>query len=260
VALVALSVNTNEPIAAATPEQQIKSTDGEITIKNNQAADVRQTSGKDLLAYAFHTSKHTTFADKINRMSIREPLINKISTDVISLQPLVSAFEPFDVAELAGTAYTDATPLVTTTALPEDAYYREEIYPLLYRDYPVAGSIRITNRDTTTLGFYPARAVSVMSFYLQAAEAGDASTFLTNRLPWSYDLAGVYHRDFIDLQAQIVNTFLGKTQQNQYAYIIMESFPAIRYGNYTVNYQYVMPGGKLGSSAKFAYLQPVKIK
>jgi hypothetical protein len=258
VALVALSANATAPAVVVNNREQLQSADGDITIKNNQAADVKQTSGKDLLAYAFHTSKHTTFADKISHMSIREPIINKVSTDVISLQPLVSTFEPFDVAELAGTSYTDATPLVSTTALPEDAYYREDIYPLLYRDYPVARSIRITNRDTTTLGFYPARAISVMSFYLQAAEQGDASTFLTNRLPWSYDMAGIYHRDFIDLQAQIVNTFLGTAQQNRYANIIMESFPAIRYGNYTVKYQYIMPGGKLGSSAKFAYLQPVK--
>lgn len=257
--LVALSGSTST-VAVTANAEQIKSEDGDIVINNNQASDMLQVSGKDLLAYTFHTSKHATFADKVNRLSIREPVIQKISTDVISLQPVVSSFEPFDLAELAGTAYTASAPMITPIALPEDAYYRDDIYPMLYRDYPVAGKVRIMNRDTAALGFYPARAVPVMSFYLQAVQQEDASTFLTDRMPWSYDLSGIYHRDFIDLQASIVNMFLGTAQQSQYAYIIMHSFPAIRYGNYTVKYQYVMPGGKKGSSAKFSYQQPVKIK
>jgi hypothetical protein len=259
IGLMAVPNDTAAAKSKTSAEQLIKTEDADIAIKNNQADDVLQAGlGKSLIDYAFHTSKHALFADKVKAFSIREPFIGKVSTDVINLQPLMAAYEPFDIPEMTGTAYTGLASLVKVTAVPDDPHYTQDIYPLLYRNYPVANGIRITNRDTTQLGLYPSKSMPILSFYLTAADNDETNPSLSTRLPYVYDLTRIYHRDFIDLQAQIVNRFLGTPQQSQYAYIIMGSYPMMRYGSYKANFRYVLPNGKNGSSGVFAYFNPIR--
>lgn len=258
IGLVAVPLNPTVSQTAATPEQRIKTEDADIAIKNNQAADVLQVGlGKSLVDYSFRTSKHALFADKIKGLSIREPFIGKISSDVIDLQPLMSAYEPFDVPEITGTSYTSDAPLVVATAVPDDNHYRQDVYPMLYRDYPVANTITLY-RDTTELGLYPRRAMAVQSYYVIAADTDISGSDLNTRLPYNYDLSRVYHRDFIDLQAKVVNKFLGTSNQRQYEYIIMGTFPMLRYGPYNVHFQYMLPNGSKGSAGVFSYFNPIK--
>ncbi len=258
IGLVAVPSNPTVSQAAATPEQRISTEDGDLSIKNNQAAEVLQVGlGKSLIDYSFRTSRHALFADKIKGLSIREPYVGKISSDVINLQPLMSAYEPFDVPEVTGTSYTSSTPLVEATGVPDDDHYRLDIYPMLYGNYPVANTIRLM-RDTTELGLYPKRAMAIQSFYVQTAETDDTNPDLSTRLPYAYDLTRTYHRDFIDLQAQIVNRFLGTAQQSQYAYIIMGTYPMMRYGPYKVHFQYRLPDGRKGSAGVFSYFNPIR--
>lgn len=258
IGLIATPSGTSTTETPAVIEQSIKTDDGDLTVKSNQAGDVLQIGlGKSLVDYSFHTSKHISLAEKVNELRIREPFVGKISSDVINLQPLVSSYEPFDIQELTGTVYTNASSLVTAQAIPDDPYYQEDIYPRIYRDYPVANEITL-NRDTTEFGFYPSRAMPIASFYLMEAEKEGPNAITSSRLPYIYDLPRIYHSDFIDLQAKIVNKFLGTPQQSKYAYIILESYPFMRYGAYKVNFQYVFPNGKKGSSATFSYFNPIK--
>ncbi len=259
IGLVATLLDVTTTQQATATEQLITDENGELAIKNNQASEVLQIGlGKSLIDYAFHTSKHARFADKVNSLVLREPYVGKVSSDVINLQPLVATYEPFDIPEISGTPYTSSSPLVVATAVPDDAHYTQDMYPLLYREYPVAGNIVLTNRDTAELGFYPRRAMPVQSFYEDAAELDPTSASISTRLPYVYDLTRIYHGDFIDLQAQIVNRFLGTPRQNDYAYIIMRSFPMMRYGAYRVNFQYVLPNGSKGSSGVFSYFNPIR--
>lgn len=239
-------------------EQVIKNDAGDLTIRQNQASEVQQTDlGKSLIEYSFHTSKHALYSDKIKSITIVQPLIGKISSDVISLQPQVATYEGFDVVELIGTQYSNHRALSVVAALPQDAYYRQDIYPLLYQEYPIANEIRL-HRDTAALGFYPSRALPIMSLYQMQAELSESTGITTTRVPYIYNLPDVYHQDFIDLQTQVVNTFLGTEQQNRYASIIMGGYPMIRAGNYPVKFQYILPNGKRGSSAIFTYTNPIK--
>lgn len=243
---------------AAAIENVIKTEDGELTIKQNQASAIVQAgAGKSLLEYTFRSSRHSRFAEKINGLSIQQPWVGKISSDVISLQPQVSSYEPFDITELVGTSYTDFKSLSVVTAQPTDDYYSNDVYPMLYQNYPIEGNV-ILRRDTAEFGFYPSRALPIMSLYQVEAEREiPTGPILSTRLPYVYDLPKIYHEDFIDLQAQIVNRFLGTAQQNQYAYIILGTYPMIRAGKYNVKFQYVLPNGKWGSSAIFSYENPI---
>lgn len=64
------------------------------------------------------------------------------------LEYILNDSEPFDAVDLVGTAYSGNKPLVKPWATLDDAFYKQWIYPLVYKNYPLAGSIRIRYRDT----------------------------------------------------------------------------------------------------------------
>nr|HPI00203.1 hypothetical protein [Chitinophagaceae bacterium] len=68
----------------------------------------------------------------------------------------------------------------------------------------------------------------------------------------------IYKNDFLDIQNQIVNKYLGSGQAMQFDYLINGYYPFIRRGIYRVKYQYVLPDGKLGSSKVIGYENPIK--
>ncbi|MBC9932772.1 hypothetical protein [Chitinophaga qingshengii] len=260
--VVALPPGSNTGDAVASYSRNDNEEGGSFSVKNNQAQSVtRGDIAKSLLSYALHTSKHATFEDKMASLALQQGLAAKVSSDVVSLQAEVGSYEPFEPAELAGTAYTDYKPMVQPEAIMEDAYYREDINPLLYWNYPINKEIYLTHRNVEEWGIVPSRAITIMSSYLAAAtnpEASPVPGLLQTRLPYVYDLPLVYKQDFTDLQYQLVNRYLGTPEQSKYAYLIKAYYPFIRYGKYKVVYRYILPGGKKGSSKIFEYMNPIK--
>jgi hypothetical protein len=116
----------------------------------------------------------------------------------------------------------------------------------------------LTNRDTADLGFKPVRAMPLRNTYLGEVSNDNFNGYAKTRLPFIYNLPQIYKQDFLDLQNQVVNKFLGTSQQQQYGYLINGYFPFIRQGNYKVRYQYVLPNGKPASSAIVEYQNPIK--
>jgi hypothetical protein len=233
--------------------------DGSYEVKDNKANNVtRSDVVASLLNYTFHSSEHNSFAAKMNTIRLQQSIIGVISSDVISLQSRVNAYEVFDLPEIIGSIYTGNQPLVQATAVLDDAYFTQDIFPKNYKQYPLAGSIELTNRDTTELGLLPVKALPLMSIY--AGELGDDNFngYAKTRMPFIYNLPQIYKQDFLDLQNQVVNKFLGTSQQQQYEYLINGYFPFMRQGNYKVRYQYVLPNGKPASSAIFEYQNPIK--
>ena len=71
-------------------------------------------------------------------------------------------------------------------------------------------------------------------------------------------LAKIYKADFIDLQGQVVNKYLGTASQENYKWLIEGYFPFIREGYYDVQYNYMLPDGSKGTSAIVNYYNPIK--
>lgn len=165
----------------------------------------------------------------------------------------VADYEIFDMHEINGSSYTANKPLIQPVAILDDNYFRDDIYPKNYRTYPLAGNIVFRNRDTALLGLYPVRAIPLMNTYLSEVQAGIENGYAKNRLPYIYNLPEVYKCDFMDLQNQVVNRYLGSPQAYQFDYLINGYYPFIRQGRYKVIYQYVLPGGKTGSSKIIEY-------
>ena len=257
--LVSIPPSSNTTTAATASYQQTQADDSSsFSVKSTQAANVSQTTvTKSLLSYTFHTSQYGTLAAKVNTWQLSNPNIGRVCSDVITLQPLVTPYEVFDLNEMTGTDYTAGQPLVQPVAVPDDVYYQQDIFPRNYQNYPLAGSIVISTRDTSLAGFPPLRALTLSNAYLSELQSNIYNGSASTSLPFIYNLPLTYKEDFLDLQNQVVNQFLGTPEQKQYEYLINGYYPFIRQGNYKVKYQYVFPDGTKGSSAVFNYPNPI---
>lgn len=234
--------------------------EGDVTeITNKQAQDIiRADGGKVLLGYNFHSSAFGTFKEKVDGINGVQDLFGKVSSDVIDLRKTVAQYEAFDLAEISGTAYTNSKPLLQPVALLDNAYYIQDIHPLNYEKYPVAGDIKLS-RDTTELGLAPRKALPILLSYQINVEQGNFNTqFVNQRMPYIYDLPRIYKSDFQELQNQVVNRFLGTPVQKQYEWLINGHFPFMREGNYKVQYRFILPDGSVGTSATVIYNNPIK--
>ncbi|GAA0565087.1 hypothetical protein GCM10009415_54700 [Chitinophaga japonensis] len=237
--------------------QQENGEDGDYSVRSNKASNVsRGDVTKSLLGYGFHTSRYNTFAAKLQSLPLKRGMASRVTSDVVSLQVEVGSYELFDVPELQGTPFTGYEPLVSVHAVTDDIYFREDVDPIIYRNYPVDPEIVITHRDTNEWGIVPTKAITVMADYLAGAASGQPlPATLSVRLPYVYDLPLAYKLDLEDLQYQVVNKYLGSPQQSRYLYLINAWYPLMRNGRYKVAYQYTLPGGIKGTSAIYDYIK-----
>ena len=145
--------------------------------------------------------------------------------------------------------------MVTTEALLDDNYYKNEIFPLIYKGYPLESDLTL-NRNTNTLGVPPTKGVETLVWYQDYLMNNSSSFMLRDYLPYRYNLPFYYKTDFIDLRYKLVNKYLNTTNQdmkNKYDYIINGTFPYIKKGNYNIKLNYTLPGGQLGTSSIFTF-------
>jgi len=231
-----------------------------VQVTGNRATDVvRADTGKTLLNYTFHSSRYGTFAEKMQNMQPGNSTVRKLASDLFTLQQGVTGAEPLDLSELTGTDYTGNVPTVQPLAITDDEFFRSFIYPLNYKNYPVAGDIVISERDTAEFGFVPVRSLPVSLAYQSLVSQGNfTDPAVTGYLPYLYDLPRIYKQDFTDLQYQVVSRYLGTPQQKDYEWLINGYYPMMKPGYYKVNYQFVIPGGIKGSSYIVQYYNPIR--
>lgn len=228
--------------------------EGDINIDNKLAsAQTRSDIGSVLLTYDFASSRYSTFKQKVDNIQKTIPAVNKLSSDLLMFEYETTDMEPFDLAELTGTMQTESKPMVVPAATLDEYYYKEKIRPLIYQDYPVMGEIKIKNRDENELGVPPVKALPLMTKYLNQLEAGQYNGLVTKRFPYYYNLPKVYKDDFVDLQHQVVNLYMGTTNNAAYNRFVSGRFPFISAGAYRIRLDYVMPGGVKGTSSTFEY-------
>ncbi|NDW11241.1 hypothetical protein [Dysgonomonas sp. 520] len=161
--------------------------------------------------------------------------------------------EPFDPAELTGCMQSENKPLISVAATLGEYFYKEKIYPLIYQDYPVDGQFRIQSRNVNELGVPPAKALPVMTTYLNQLESNIYTGLVTKRFPYYYNLPQVFKTDFMDLQSQVINSNLQNTNNASFRRYLTSRFPFISAGDYKIKLQYIMPGDVKGTSSEFEY-------
>ncbi|PKV49305.1 hypothetical protein ATE84_1326 [Aquimarina sp. MAR_2010_214] len=231
--------------------------DGENTVEiKNVSIDGLTTNPEtiEMLSYVFNTSKFDSFSEKIKGKKYRNTFRETLTMRIHKLRMVVKNSEPFDEVDLAGNQYTEQKPLIRAEAVLDDNYYKNEIYPLIYKGYPLKPEFTV-DRDESILGIPPTKGMDELTWYQTYLEAAPDSHFLKERMPYSYNLPYYYHEDFIDIVYNIVNANL--TNPNpKYDYIINAQFPHIKKGKYPARYQYVLPGGITGTSSNVNYINP----
>ncbi|MAQ76153.1 MAG: hypothetical protein CL613_07460 [Aquimarina sp.] len=222
--------------------------DNQVEIRSKQVDDVLINGEKrELLVYSFESSNYTTFAKKMNAYNEVKDLYEHVTYPYgLTLLSAIESFEPFDLVELIGSKYSGNKPLIKASAVMDNAYYRNDIYPLLYQNYPFEGDIKVT-RDTQSVGVPPQEGVEPMSWYLTYLENGlDGEIREYN--PYRYNLTHYYYQDFEDLRYQIISSDLSWQQLVPYQNLIINPFPLMRKGRYKTKLNYLLPGQASGNA------------
>lgn len=167
-------------------------------------------------------------------------------SDVIYLTNTISSQEAFDIVELRGVNYSDSKAIITAESKLNDQYYTTDIFPYLYKDYPLNGNFSISNRDTSELGVIPAKAIPLNAYYMTSIENEVNQSWTKENFPFKYNLPLLYKQDWMDLNNQIVNSYVnGEAGVEVLAQrFINSNFLFMRYGNYEIVMKYNLPGNK----------------
>lgn len=230
-------------------------TENSATVTNAQAyAQNKNDVYKSLLEYTFTTSVHPTFVAKLASLQRTGNIFEIIYADTHALHYLTNPYEVFNEAELYGNQYTDFKPLLTTEAILDDAYYTQTIYPLIYQNYPLDGTITITNRSTNVLGLPPVRSINIPGYYQFELQSNPTSQFVNQRMPFRYNMPYAYKNDHVDLRYQIVNRYMSTpvnfAKYQEFKYLIESTFPLIPLGNYKMKVSYKLLGNEFSSTGE----------
>ncbi|MFH6990491.1 hypothetical protein ACHRVW_22360 [Flavobacterium collinsii] len=226
----------------------------DIKVRENQADALSKAEGSiERLSYSFHTSKYKNFTSKMNSISTESYNFGVLTSDIIYLTNTISSKEAFDIVDLQGVNYSDNKPMISAQSKLNDEYYAIDVYPYLYKDYPLNGSYSISKRDTNELGVIPVKAIPLSAAYITYIGNDTNPSWTRDNFPYKYNMPLLYKEDWIDLKNQIVNAYNnGDTSVELIAKrFIKANFLCMRYGNYEIVMKYNLPGDK--QSKEFTY-------
>lgn len=254
--------------------QQATTTIDSVRVNDNIAMSTNTVSGEastdaffERLMFTFNTSKYNTLERKLKRMNVKDYYTLIGDTQVNGQTVLLSQVgvlglsidnhEPFGVNDIKGTVYTGFKPLLRLEGIPEDFYYTNDIYPLIYKNYPLDGEFRV-NRDVNLLGVPPMKNIELTSWYNHYATHLPNSASLRTTFPYRWNLAETYHSDFKFLQYKLVNKYPRGINEHpeiyeKYGYILHGVFPYLRREYYKVKVEYVLPNKSSGNATTIKY-------
>ncbi|MDE5762408.1 MAG: hypothetical protein K2H68_02720, partial [Bacteroidales bacterium] len=215
------------------------------------ASATKSDKDKTVLCYRFKTGLFKDFKSKMEAVSLnkayRTPIIYMNADgyayvndpDVHYLQANMKARESFCENERQGTLYSGYAPLVQASAdLSEEPYYKQDIYPLVYEQYPYNGTVQF-ERGEGKESVIPTWAVYPSAIYREGS---------TDFFPWIYALPVQYKQDFNAILGSVAHRSL--LMQSPYYAWLGKNFKPIRNGIYPVVLRYVLPDGTVTSEVK----------
>jgi hypothetical protein len=226
-----------------------------IQVSENQADDISKAGEIERLSYQFSTGKYKTFNAKMDAIKTQNYNFGVLYSDVIYLTNTISSQEAFDLVELQGVKYSDNIPLIKAESAVNDDYYTIDIFPFLYRDYPLNGIYSITNRDVNEFGVVPYKAIPLNSTYITYLENDVNLSWTKGNFPFKYNLPLLYKQDWVDLNNQIMNDYVnGKVNAISLAkQFLNNDYLFMRYGPYEIKMKYCLPGNKKTTEFVYAF-------
>ena len=205
-----------------------------------------------VLDYSLRTSEYNTLEQKLTTLKFNSTF-RKVNSDIISLLLQVNSnYELFDVVELEGSQYTGGKPLITAEAILDDAYFNNDIKPLVYGWYPVSG-ITITDRNVNIYGVPPTKAFPLYNGYINFLHVNRYDNIMSRMFPFVYELPYYYYLDYHELRNKAANALLKGLKNESLKALVESQFLFIREGYYKSRFMYNLPGGNAGTSKNVEY-------
>ncbi|WP_318308859.1 hypothetical protein [Flagellimonas crocea] len=264
-ALVTLNPSDVEENLVMTQEEFHQISDDLEISTNTLVGSAKSGAFVSRLDFSFTTSRYDTFTEKMRSLKI-----NRFTTSLDSysqedrgianvgrIHLRMDDYEPFGIVDLIGNQYTDDEPLIHPEALSNNRYFRDEINPLLYEEYPLDGTIRV-NRNEAIWGIPPKGPMMVSNTYLAYTMDNMYPDYLKSHFPYIWTLPKAYYSDYSNLRIQIAYRYTMPQIRNlekyeKYDYIIWGRFPFIKREKYQVRFRYVLPKNTTGNSFKLDY-------
>jgi hypothetical protein len=231
-----------------------------ITTANQAEGNIDILQEKSIFTTNFRTSKYITLDAKLTaQVMITTFLLDRVPMKGDYLNTYLRQDEPFDDIELNGSKYSLNKPLIVVDAdLAGNPYYNNEVYPLVYKNYPIDGDIKVS-RNTATLGIPPVKAVAIFQNpkAITVADDGSVTPGLTyDALSYQYDVPYYMAVDFSEIQTKVINRYLYNTAKPAQILSIIQAtmLPTIKPGDYKINVRYALPG------KSSTWVKPVTIK
>ncbi len=246
------SVDRN--VSETTSQVQTGGVSANTEIKSKTATGaIEDLQEKNIFSGYFKSSSHVTFASKLASMNFERGMLWAYYPEVHELQSPYLGNEFFDAFEFIETSGEKNKLLEFQADLSGNDWYQNLIFPLIYKDYPINGTIQLERKEEP-LGIPPAKSVYLLQnpSDLKLTASGQPSNMAPGILAVVYNLPMEMYKDYQLLRALCAN--LSVTQQSPRSdYLILNSFPYIREGVYKINIRYVMPGtGRVTSTTPFA--------
>jgi hypothetical protein len=240
-----------------------------VTKGNESTVDVktREAEGalnildeKNIFKTNFRTSKYNTLSAKIEGLDMYIGGKIPIGNSAHLLVKGIRQGEVFGQYEIIGNS--KIKPLITfENILDNKPWYNNLIYPYLYKNYPLAGSIKLTHREVEPIGIPPIQTAFVIQ--------NDNNILLTeddlySSLPSNYYFFGSFRsnlvRDVRDdyniLANQVCSKFFGsESVSKELRYLIERPFPQVKPGIYKFKVKYRLPGINTAKSSKIISIE-----
>jgi hypothetical protein len=226
----------------------------DMTIKTKEAeGTIDLLQEKQVFGTHFRTSQYNTFVAKFNALSKSSGWIRVLDVGVHELGSTYTGEETFDLREAVNGSDVDR--LMQFEAILEDRpWYTEEVYPLVYKNYPLDEDLKITYRNTDSLGITPVKAIRLRQYpKMISLKDGEISNYLAEGTPtegaFIYNLPYFIDKDLYHLQNKASNKYADVSPLPAGVAALLEgTFPVIKAGVYRVKVKYVLPGQNEPSS------------
>ncbi|TQO39254.1 hypothetical protein GQ41_3926 [Arenibacter algicola] len=228
-----------------------------VVIANKKATNVTITNGKpkSIIDYNFKTSMHSTFKIKVRSLTVTNFITDIVTEDVHSIHLQLEKYENFEISEVLGSEYTGGIPMIFGEAVLNDKYYKNDIYPITYKGYPIDGIY--FDRNPEILGVPPVKAMTIPNWYEFYLMNQPHNVYITNRYPLIYDLPSVYRADFIHTKLNLKSRYEENENVeyfNKYKHIITTTrFPVLKKETYDTKLIFRSPGNIHTSSAPMRF-------
>ncbi|WNB17085.1 hypothetical protein [Marivirga arenosa] len=210
--------------------------DTEIRTKTAEGT-IDQLQEKQVFGMNFRSSKYSTFGEKVNKMSLNKGYSSSVLNGIDELKTDPDLDEAFGSHEIG----SGTENLVVVKARTDNNWYQNEVYPLVYDDYPIQGKMKFTHRNTNVLGTIPLKAINIIQSPDDLTSRSASQTI--NSLKIIYDLPFEMNADYMNLINQAADASV-EQNTSRINYLFSRPFPWLKYDDYSVEFLYVLPGEK----------------